>query len=73
MNVNNNVIVKFSEEKTKGNLQNLIPVHINKMRCDNYFWDWSIDYYDWIRGEEIPENLKRMYKTPVVKTTYLKK
>lgn len=70
MKEENEVLVKYSEELKKGNIGNLIPVHINKMRCDNYFWNWSTVYCDWIRGGEIPEKLKRMYKNPVVKTTY---
>jgi hypothetical protein len=49
----------------RGNNGNkLIPVHINKARDDEYFWDWSSDNKCWIKGEKIPENLKRMYKHP---------
>ena len=42
----------------------LIPVHINKCRDDQFYWDWSSDAGKWIRGNPIPENLKRMYKNP---------
>ena len=42
----------------------LIPVHINKSRDDTHFWDWSSDLKGWIRGNEIPEKLQRMYKNP---------
>lgn len=58
-----NGLIKFSEEKDKGIINNLIPVHINKMRCEKYFWDWSTDYKDWIRGGEIPSKLNEAYKT----------
>ena len=44
--------------------KDLIPVHINSARCDNYFWDWSYDLNKWVRAGEIPEHLKRMYKHP---------
>ena len=43
---------------------NLIPVHINKCRDDEYFWDWNSDLGKWVRGNKIPENLRRMYKNP---------
>ena len=46
-------IIKFSEEKDKGKIKSLTPVHINKMKCDNYFWYWSDKYNDWIRREKI--------------------
>lgn len=48
-------LIKFSEEKDKGNIKNLIPVHINKMRCENYFWHWSSNHGDWIRTVKISE------------------
>jgi hypothetical protein len=63
-------LIKFSEEKDKGNivnLINLIPVHINKMRCQNYFWHWSSNHGDWIRTEKISVQLKRGYKNPNAK------
>ena len=50
-------LVKFSEEKDKGNIENLIPVHINKMRCENYFWGWSSNHGDWVRTNKISEKL----------------
>jgi hypothetical protein len=53
------------------NSANLIPVHINKMRDKSYFYDWSSDLKGWFRGDEIPEKLKRMYKTPLVKSNYM--
>ena len=59
-----NKLIKFSKQNK---VKNLIPVHINKCRCDDYYWDWSSEHNDWIRGKKIPELLKRMYKNPVVK------
>ena len=50
----------------ENNGENLIPVHINKARDDKFFYDWSSDAKKWIKGEKIPENLKRMYKQPKV-------
>ena len=35
-------LIKYSEEKEKGNIKHLIPVHINKARCNNYFWDLDV-------------------------------
>ena len=63
-------LIKFSEEKDKGNIENLIPVHINKMRCENYFWHWSNNHGDWIRTDKISEKLKRAYKNPMLKSSY---
>ena len=63
-------LITFSEEKDKGNIVNLIPVHINKMRCEDYFWDWSSNHGDWIRTEKISEKLKRAYKNPMLKSSY---
>jgi hypothetical protein len=63
-------MITFSQLKNEGKITNLIPVHISKCRCDNYFWHWSTPHNDWVRGEEIPENLKRMYKTPTNKSNY---
>ena len=59
-------LIKFSEEKDKGNIKNLIPVHINQMRCEKHFWHWSNNHHDWIRTEEISEGLKKAYKTPML-------
>lgn len=64
------MIIKFSEEKKKGKLNNLIPVHINLMRCNSFFWNWSKENNDWIRGNKIPQNLKKMYKNPLLKSNY---
>ena len=50
--------------------QNCLPIHINKMRCENYFWHWSSSHKDWIRTEIIPEELKRAYKNPLIKSNY---
>jgi hypothetical protein len=61
-------VTTFQDEKEKGNLSSLIPVHINKMCCDNYFWSWDEVLKDWVRGEETPENLKRGYVNPLVKS-----
>tara|TARA_B100001167_G_scaffold191010_1_gene159719 strand:+ start:12972 stop:13172 length:201 start_codon:yes stop_codon:yes gene_type:complete len=63
-------LVTFTEEKNKGKIINLIPVHINKMRCENYFWHWSSNHGDWIRTEKIPEDLKKAYKNPLLKSNY---
>ena len=65
-----NQLIKFGEEKEKGNITHLIPVHINKARCDNYFWNWSSNHGDWIRGAKIPETLKKAYKNPPAKGCY---
>ena len=56
--------------KEQTDVKNLIPVHINTCRCENYFWHFSIELSDWVRGEKIPENLKRFYNNPVVKSNY---
>lgn len=37
----------------------LIPVHINKARDDEYFWNWCSEIGNWVRGEKIPEHLKK--------------
>jgi len=63
-------LLKFSEENDKGNIENLIPVHINKMRCEKYFWHWSSNHGDWIRTEKIPEELKRAYENPMLISRY---
>ena len=60
----------YKEAKQQGLVKNLMPVHINKCRCDNYYWDWSSDIGDWVRGNKIPEEMKRAYKTPIVKSNY---
>jgi hypothetical protein len=52
---------------------NFIPVHINKCRDETHYWDWSSDLGEWVKGKEIPDNLKRMYKLPPAKTTYNKR
>lgn len=51
----NEHLIKFSEEKDKGSVKHLTPVHTNKMKCDKYYWHWSSDYGDWIRGDKINE------------------
>lgn len=63
--------MKFEDAKKQGLVNELIPVHINKCRCENYFWDWSSDIGDWVRGKKIPESMKRAYKTPIVKSNYM--
>jgi hypothetical protein len=60
-------LIKFSEQTEE---RNLIPVHINKSRCENYFWHWSSDHKDWIRTEKISEELKKAYKNPMLKSSY---
>ena len=54
----------FKEYRKNGFNGHLTPVHINKMRCDKFYWDWSSDLGDWVQGKEVPEKLKRMYDTP---------
>lgn len=54
----------FKEYRKQGFTGNLIPVHINKCRDNTHYWNWSSDIGDWVRGKEIPENLKRMYEQP---------
>ena len=56
--------------QNQSRVTNLIPVHINKMRCDEYFWNWSSNLKDWVRGEKIPNHLKTAYKTPITKNIY---
>lgn len=63
-------LVTFTEEKNKGNVKNLIPVHINIMRCENYFWNWIAAYGDWIRGEALTEQYKRSINNPLVGSSY---
>ena len=62
----------YTEAKEQGLVKDLIPVHINKCRCENYFWDWSSGIEDWVRGEKIPEQLNKMYRNPKEKSDYLK-
>lgn len=52
------------------NGEKLIPVHINKARDDEYFYNWSSDHGMWIKGDKIPDNLKRAYSTPPSKSAY---
>ena len=61
--------MKLSEQN-KVKEDDLIMVHINKARSENYFWNWSSDMKDWIRWDKIPERLKRAYKTPLTKSNY---
>jgi len=63
-----NNIILFKEQTE---VSNLIPVHIHKCRCENYFWNFSIELCDWVRGEKIPENLKRAYNNPPTKSNYM--
>ena len=50
--------------------EKLIPVHINKARDNEYFWNWSSDISKWVKGEAIPESLKRAYANPPAKSNY---
>lgn len=62
---------KYSDAKANGLVEDLIPIHINKCRCENYFWNWSSDIGDWIIGEKIPKHLKLAYSNPpIVKSNY---
>jgi len=63
-------VIKFFDIEKQGNVKDLIPVHINIMRDDNYYWYWSDKYKDWIRRNKISEKLKRLYKIPVIKGCY---
>jgi len=60
-------IIKLSEQK---DLKHLIPVHVNVMRCDKYFWNWSTKHLAWIRGKKIPADLNKAYKNPSPKGCY---
>lgn len=55
---------------TEYTIGELIPVHINKARNDEYFYNWSSDSRKYFRGDKIPEELKRAYKNPVAKSNY---
>lgn len=52
------------------NGEKLIPVHINKARDDEYFYGWSSDLKMWVRGERIPEDLRRGLNNPQTKSSY---
>jgi len=41
--------------------EHLIPVHINVARCSKYYWNYSEKLKSWVRGEEIPEKMNRLY------------
>ena len=64
-----NKLIKLSEQKEIKETD-LIMVHINKARCKNYFWNWSSNHGDWVRTEKIPEELKKAYKNPLLKSNY---
>ena len=64
----NNDKILFKEQNE---VKNLIPVHINKCRCENYYWDFSIELGEWVRGEKISERLKKLYNTPQTKSNYM--
>ena len=61
---------KFQDWKKEDEKANLIPVHINKTRSQNFYWNWSKDKKDWVRGEEIPEAMKKAYQNPPTKSNY---
>ena len=61
--------IKLSDQ-TDVKEEDLISVHINKMRSKDHFWNWSSDNKDWIRGEEISQKLKDAYNNPALKTSY---
>ena len=46
-------LIKFQDEIDKGEVINLTYVHTNKMKCKEYFWNWSSNHGDWIRTEKI--------------------
>ena len=62
----------FSEWRKEDKKASLIPVHINKTRSENFFWNWDSNLGDWIRGEELTEKYKRMHKTPLAYSNYSK-
>ena len=62
----------FKEWQKEDENANLIPVHINKARSENFFWNWDSDLKDWIRGEELTEKYKRMHKKPLAYSNYSK-
>lgn len=47
-----------------------VPVHINYVRNETHFWNWSSDLKGWVRGREIPYKLKRDYKNPLAGDIY---
>ena len=55
--LNNDVLNRIGHDENtpifKEDGEHLIPVHINKCRCDKYYWDWSSDHGKWIRGKAI--------------------
>ena len=59
--------IKFSEQST---IKNLIPLHINKCRCSNYFWHWNSNIGDWVRGEKLDDHYKKCIKNPLTKSNY---
>lgn len=60
----------FKEAKAENPNLTLKMVHINKARCDQYYWNWSSNHKDWIRGDELPERLKVAYKNPHTRSNY---
>lgn len=61
----------LKEYRKQGFKGSLIPVHINCCRDNTHYWNWSSDIGDWVRGNEISEQLKRMYNSePLVKFNY---
>ena len=63
----------MNPEFIKGNERediNLIPVHINKARTNEYYYSWSSDMKGWVRTGKIPEDLKRLYNNPPTKSNY---
>ena len=62
----------FKEWRKEDEKANLIPVHINKTRSENFFWNWDSNLGDWRRGEELTEKYKRMNKTPLAYSNYSK-
>lgn len=43
---------------------NLIMVHINKMRNNEYYYSWSSNAKGWYRGDKINEVTNKCYNNP---------
>lgn len=48
----------------------LIAVHLNISRSDKYFYEWDESLNGWVRTKEIPDNLKKLYKSPLIRSNY---
>ncbi len=48
---------------------NLIPVHINMVKNEDYFYSWNSNNNCWMRGDKISEHYKRMSKNPMTESS----